>query len=211
MNIRIVIADDDPRVRATFADALTGHGDLQVTGLAENGAALVRCAAAVPCDVAIVDLRMPGLDAATTITRLLARAPRARVVVIAPYDTDPQLSRALGAGAIGFVLKTIPAQELIAVVRRAALGGQVNTTEELSRAGDSDCAAPDGEIAVRPLTAREREVLALVGRGLRNDEIASHLHIGKATVRMHLSNAYAKLGVHERVSAIAEALRRGIL
>lgn len=210
MVVRVVIADDDYRARTAFADALTVAGDLRVVGLAENGAALVRMAAAVPCDVAVVDLRMPGLDAATAITRLLAHAPHVRVILIAPYDTDSQLPRAIAAGAIGYVLKTVPAATLVAAVRRAARGGQVNTAEELARLGKADQGPPD-EAAARPLTAREREVLALVCNGLHNDEVASRLHIGKATVRMHLSHAYAKLGVHERPAAIAEALRRGVI
>jgi DNA-binding NarL/FixJ family response regulator len=211
MVVRVVIADDDYRACAAFADALTVATDLRVVGLAENGAVLVRMAAAVSCDVAVVDLRMPGLDAATTITRLLAQAPHVRVLLIVPYDTDSQLPRAIAAGAIGYVLKTVAAARLVAAVRRAAYGGEVNTAEELARVGEVGN-GPPGEAAVaRPLTAREREVLALVCSGLRNDEVASRLHIGKATVRMHLSHAYAKLGVHERPAAIAEALRCGVI
>lgn len=211
MTVRVVIADDDGRSRTAFAEALTVASDMRVVGLAENGAALVRLAESVPCDVAVVDLRMPGVDAATTITRLLARAPRVRVVLVAPYDTDSQLPRAIAAGAIGYVLKTVRATGLVAAVRRAALGGEVNTAEELARISEADHACPHRAADARPLTAREREVLALVCTGLNNDEVASRLHIGKATVRMHLSNSYAKLGVHERPAAIAEALRRGVV
>jgi DNA-binding NarL/FixJ family response regulator len=209
MVVRVVIADDDYRARTAFADALTVATDLRVIGLAENGAVLVRLAATVPCDVAVVDLRMPGLDAATTITRLLAHAPHVRVILVAPYDTDPQLPRAIAAGAIGYVLKTVPAVRLVAAVRGAARDGGVNTAEELARLDEAAQGLPGEAAVARPLTAREQEVLALVREGLRNDEVASRLHIGKATVRMHLSNAYAKLGVHERPAAIAEALRRG--
>jgi DNA-binding NarL/FixJ family response regulator len=211
MTVRVVIADDDRRARTAFAEALTVASDIRVVGLAENGAALVRLATSVPCDVAVVDLRMPGVDAATAVTRLLARAPRVRVVLVAPYDTDSQLPRAIAAGAIGYVLKTVRAARLVTAVRRAAHGGQVNTAEELARVREADHAYPDGAAAARPLTAREREVLALVCTGLNNDEVASRLHIGKATVRMHLTNAYAKLGVHERPAAIAEAMRRGVI
>jgi DNA-binding NarL/FixJ family response regulator len=210
MVVRVVIADDDYRACTAFADALTVAGDLRVVGLAENGAALVRMAAAVQCDVAVVDLRMPGLAAAAAITRLLAHAPHVRVILIAPYDTDSQLPRAIAAGAIGYVLKTVRAATLVAAVRRAAHGGQVNTAEELAQLRNAGQGSPD-ETAARPLTAREREVLALVRNGLHNTEVASRLHIGKATVRMHLSHAYAKLGVHERPAAIAEALRRGVI
>lgn len=208
MTVRVVIADDDCRARTAFAEALTVASDIRVVGLAENGAALVRLAATVPCDVAVLDLRMPGVDAATAITRLLARKPCVRVVLIAPYDTDSQLPRAMAAGAIGYVFKTVSGARLVTAVRRAAAGGQVNTSEELARIAEANAPA-DRKAVVRPLTAREREVLALVRNGLHNDEVASRLHIGKATVRMHLSNAYAKLGVHERPAAIAEALRRG--
>jgi DNA-binding NarL/FixJ family response regulator len=206
MTLRIVIADDDDRVRASFSRAIGATSDLTVVGLARSGATLIRLAAAVRCDLAIVDLRMPGSDCATVVARLHDRLSQVRVLVITAYDTDSRLPRAFAAGAVGYVLKTIRPELLVATVRLAMAGGPVHPPEELAR-----IRALDRPGTRQPLTVRELEVLRLVSQGMCNREVASHLHIGHATVRMHLQHAYAKLGVHNRAAAIAEALRHDLI
>jgi DNA-binding NarL/FixJ family response regulator len=153
-----------------------------------------------------MDLRMPGGGGVDAIAELTRRGARAKVLVLTTYDTDTDTLPAIEAGATGYLLKDAPREELFTAVRAAAEGRTVLSPAVASRLV-SAVRAPGNE----PLSAREREVLALVARGTSNREIARELFISEATVKTHLTHLYAKLGVNDRAAAVATAYQRGIL
>ncbi|GAA2289429.1 response regulator transcription factor [Streptomyces hawaiiensis] len=178
----------------------------RVLGEAPNGVEAVSLAAALDPDVILMDLRMPGGGGVDAIRELARTGARARVLVLTTYDTDSDTLPAIEAGATGYLLKDAPRDELFAGVRAAAEGRTVLSPAVASRLV-SAVRAPGNE----PLSAREREVLALVARGTSNREIARELFISEATVKTHLTHLYAKLGVNDRAAAVATAYQRGIL
>ncbi|MFF7190232.1 LuxR C-terminal-related transcriptional regulator [Streptomyces sp. NPDC008222] len=178
----------------------------RVLGEASNGVEAVALAARLDPDVILMDLRMPGGNGVQAITELTRRAARARILVLTTYDTDSDTLPAIEAGATGYLLKDAPRDELFTAVRAAADGRTVLSPAVASRLV-SAVRTPGNE----PLSAREREVLALVAKGTSNREIARVLFISEATVKTHLTHLYAKLGVNDRAAAVAVAYDRGIL
>jgi DNA-binding NarL/FixJ family response regulator len=178
----------------------------RVLGEAPNGVEAVSLAAALDPDVILMDLRMPGGGGVDAIRELARTGARAKVLVLTTYDTDSDTLPAIEAGATGYLLKDAPRDELFSGVRAAAEGRTVLSPAVASRLV-SAVRAPGNE----PLSAREREVLALVARGTPNREIARELFISEATVKTHLTHLYAKLGVNDRAAAVATAYQRGIL
>lgn len=156
-----------------------------------------------------MDLRMPGGSGVDAIRELARRGARAKVLVLTTYDTDSDTLPAIEAGATGYLLKDAPRDELFTAVRAAAQGRTVLSPAVATRLVSAvrTPRAPGGE----PLSAREREVLALVARGTSNKEIARELFISEATVKTHLTHVYAKLGVNDRAAAVAAGYDRGIL
>jgi DNA-binding NarL/FixJ family response regulator len=207
--IRVLIADDHPVVRDGLAAMVTPEADIVVVAEAADGAEAVALSAARQPDVILMDLRMPRLDGLAAIAELSRSADPARVIVLTTYDADADVIAALDAGAVGYLLKDVRRADLVAAVRAAA-GGQTvlspSVTEQLLRSRRSDDREP-----AELLSEREREVLALVADGHTNQQVASRLFISQATVKSHLLNIYAKLGVNDRAAAVAQALRRGLL
>ncbi|MCF3965011.1 response regulator transcription factor [Streptomyces fuscigenes] len=183
--------------------------DFRVLGEAADGVRGVELALRLDPDVVLMDLRMPGGGGVDAIAELARRGARARVLVLTTYDTDSDTLPAIEAGATGYLLKDAPRQELFTAVRAAARGRSVLSPEVASRllTRVRTPAAP----AAEPLSAREREVLALVARGTSNREIAKELFISEATVKTHLTHLYAKLGVKDRAAAVAVGYDRRIL
>ncbi|MFG2951216.1 response regulator [Streptomyces adustus] len=204
--ISLLIVDDHPVVRDGLRGMFDSAPGFTVVGEAVNGVEAVELAAALDPDVILMDLRMPGGGGVDAIAELTRRRARARVLVLTTYDTDSDTLPAIEAGATGYLLKDAPRDELFTAVRAAAEGRTVLSPAVASRLV-SAVRAPGGE----PLSAREREVLALVARGTPNREIARELFISEATVKTHLTHLYAKLGVKDRAAAVATAYRRGIL
>ncbi|MFE2579032.1 response regulator [Streptomyces sp. NPDC059378] len=204
--ISLLIVDDHPVVRDGLRGMFDSAPGFTVVGEAVNGVQAVELAAALDPDVILMDLRMPGGGGVDAIAELTRRRARARVLVLTTYDTDSDTLPAIEAGATGYLLKDAPRDELFTAVRAAAEGRTVLSPAVASRLV-SAVRAPGGE----PLSAREREVLALVARGTPNREIARELFISEATVKTHLTHLYAKLGVKDRAAAVATAYRRGIL
>ncbi|MFD7874786.1 response regulator [Streptomyces sp. NPDC059766] len=204
--ISLLIVDDHPVVRDGLRGMFDSAPGFTVVGEAVNGVQAVELAAALDPDVILMDLRMPGGGGVAAIAELTRRRARARVLVLTTYDTDSDTLPAIEAGATGYLLKDAPRDELFTAVRAAAEGRTVLSPAVASRLV-SAVRAPGGE----PLSAREREVLALVARGTPNREIARELFISEATVKTHLTHLYAKLGVKDRAAAVATAYRRGIL
>ncbi|MET7518596.1 response regulator transcription factor [Streptomyces sp. NPDC005480] len=208
--ISLLIVDDHPVVR----DGLRGMfesaaGDFAVLGEASNGVEAVELAARLDPDVVLMDLRMPGGNGVDAIRELTRRGARSRVLVLTTYDTDSDTLPAIEAGATGYLLKDAPREELFTAVRAAAAGRTVLSPAVASRLVTAvrTPAAPADE----PLSAREREVLALVAKGTSNKEIARVLFISEATVKTHLTHVYGKLGVKDRAAAVAVAYDRKIL
>ncbi|MFD0212195.1 response regulator [Streptomyces hirsutus] len=204
--VSVLIVDDHPVVRDGLRGMLEAAPGFRVLGEAANGVEALERAAALDPDVVLMDLRMPGGSGVDAIRELARRGARAEVLVLTTYDTDSDTLPAIEAGATGYLLKDAPREELFAAVRAAAEGRTVLSPAVASRLV-SAVRAP----AAEPLSAREREVLALVARGTSNREIARELFISEATVKTHLTHLYAKLGVRDRAAAVAVAYERGIL
>ncbi|MEV6021184.1 MULTISPECIES: response regulator transcription factor [unclassified Streptomyces] len=206
--ISLLIVDDHPVVRDGLRGMFESAPGFTVVGEAVNGAEAVERAAALDPDVILMDLRMPGGGGVDAIAELTRRRSRARVLVLTTYDTDSDTLPAIEAGATGYLLKDAPRDDLFTAVRAAAEGRTVLSPAVASRLV-SAVRAPAS--ATESLSAREREVLALVARGTPNREIARELFISEATVKTHLTHVYGKLGVKDRAAAVATAYERGIL
>ena len=207
--LRLVVVDDHPVVRDGLRGMLGTQPDLVVVGEAASGAEALTVVAAARPDVVLTDLRMPDPSGATLIRLLLERVPATRVLVLTTHDTDSDVLPAIEAGAIGYLLKDAPREELFRAVRAAARGETVLAPSVaallLTRL------RPQRPLTEGQLSAREREVLTLVADGKTNRETAALLYISEATVKTHLLHIYAKLEVPDRASAVAAGYRRGIL
>jgi DNA-binding NarL/FixJ family response regulator len=204
--IRLVIADDHPVVRDGLSSMFARDPEFEVLGEAADGAEAVRLARDLRPDVILMDLRMPGVDGLTAITELARQGIPTRVLVLTTYDTDSHVLPAIEAGATGYLLKDAPRAELLRAVRAAAHGEAVLSPSVAARLMSRFRAPGAG-----PLSQRELEVLELVASGTTNREAAARLFITEATVKTHLLNIYAKLGVGDRAAAVAEAFNRGLL
>jgi DNA-binding NarL/FixJ family response regulator len=201
VSVRVLLVDDHPVVRDGLRAVLEGAGFV-VAGEAEDGRRALAVYPAARPDVVLMDLRMPVMDGVTATTRLRELDPEARVLVLTTYDRDGDIARAMQAGASGYLLKDAPREELHRAVRAAARGEVVLAPAVAARVwrGEGD-----------ELSAREREVLQLVARGCTNREVGERLHVSAATVKTHLLNVYAKLGVDDRTAAVVTALERGLI
>lgn len=208
MSVRLVIVDDHPVVRDGLRGMFLEQADLEVVGEAGDGERGLAVAVRERPDVVLTDLRMPGLGGAEFIRLLAERVPSARVLVLTTYDGDDDVLPALTAGAIGYLLKDSPREEVFRAVRAAAVGESVLSPAVAARVLNRvRTPAP----APAELSERERTVLALVARGCTNKEAAAALFISETTVKTHLAHIYTKLGVSDRASAVAAAYGRGLL
>jgi DNA-binding NarL/FixJ family response regulator len=209
MSIRIVIADDHSVVRQGLRMLLTLDPELEVAGEASDGAEAVQLARELQPDVVLMDMLMPvmnGIEATSAIRREL---PETEVLALTSALDDDIVVGAVRAGAIGYLLKNTDAPDVIKAIKAAA-AGQVQLSPEaagLLMREIHPLAAPPGS---EPLTERETDVLRLLARGLANKEIARELHIGEKTVKTHVSNILAKLGVQSRTQAALQAGRMGL-
>jgi DNA-binding NarL/FixJ family response regulator len=198
--IRLLLVDDQPLIRAGLRMLCEAEPDLTVAGEADNGRDAVTLANRLLPDVTVMDLRMPGVDGITATRRILAERPAARIVVLTTFGDDDHLYPALSAGACGFLLKDAPPAELVSGLRAAAAGDSPFSQEILKRlVARAVHARQERPQPVAGLTARERDVLALVAEGLSNTQIAERLHIGVTTVKTHITSLMAKTGSPNRV------------
>jgi DNA-binding NarL/FixJ family response regulator len=210
--IRVVIADDQPLMRAGFKAVLEATGRIRVVAEAGDGEAAIRAVEAERPDVVLMDIRMPGVDGIEATRRL----PRARVLVLTTFGLDEYIVDALRAGASGFLLKDAPAAELIAAVTAIAAGDAVLSPAVTRRLLDQVArrlppAVDRSTGAVATLTDRERDVLGLLATGLSNAEIATALVVSEPTVKSHVSNLLGKLGLRDRVQAVIYAYEHGLV
>jgi DNA-binding NarL/FixJ family response regulator len=210
--LRVVIADDQPLMRAGFRAVLEAAGDIEVVAEADNGEEAIAAATEHAPDVVLMDIRMPGMDGIEATRRL----PRQRVLILTTFGLDDYIIDALRAGASGFMLKDAPTAELVRAVRSVAAGDAVlspaDTRQLLDQVGRRLPAAvsraPEG---LATLTDREREVLRMLAAGLSNAEIAAALVVSDATVKTHVSNLLGKLGLRDRVQAVIYAYETGLI
>jgi DNA-binding NarL/FixJ family response regulator len=206
MSVRLVVADDHPVVRDGIVGMVSSDPELEVVGEASDGAEAVALVRALAPDVVLMDLRMPGMDGVTAIRELTRIGAACRVVVLTTYDADADVLPAIEAGATGYLLKDATREQLLRAVHAAANGRTELAPSVVSRLVGR-VRAPDASL----LTARELEVLGLVADGATNRQVGAQLHLSEATVKTHLVNLYAKLGVGDRAAAVAEGFRRGLL
>ncbi|OLZ47141.1 response regulator [Amycolatopsis keratiniphila] len=214
--IRVLLADDEPLLRAGARLLLNQAGDIDVVAEASDGAEAIDVVRRMPVDVALMDIRMPGTDGLAAVEEI---AREVRVIMLTTFGDEAYVARALRAGAAGFLLKDTDPAQLIQAVRSAAAGEAVLSPriaqQVIDRFRDADAADADNAARARrkieALTARELEVLVRVGRGLGNAEIAGELRLSNGTVKIHVSRILAKLGCANRVQAAILAHDAGIL
>jgi DNA-binding NarL/FixJ family response regulator len=210
--LRVVIADDQPMMRAGFKAVLEATGSIDVVAEAATGEEAVAAAEAHRPDVVLMDIRMPGMDGIEATRRL----PRQRVLILTTFGLDEYIIEALRAGASGFLLKDAPTREVVEAVRAVAAGDAVLapavTRQLLDQVGRRLPAAvsrtPDG---LAELTDREQEVLRMLAVGMSNAEIARGLVVSEPTVKTHVSNLLGKLGLRDRVQAVIYAYESGLI
>jgi DNA-binding NarL/FixJ family response regulator len=215
--IRVIVVDDQQAVREGLVALMSLLDDVEVAGSAANGAEALELAGRLDrLDVVLMDLNMPVMSGAEATRRIVQDHPDVAVVVLTTYSDDESIAAALAAGARGYLTKDAGRHEIGSALRSVA-AGQLTFGADVSRrvagalagpgvrkAGPNRDNLPDG------LTAREAEVLGLIAAGLSNGAIAAELFIGEATVKTHINNAFAKIGVRNRVEALRYAMRHGL-
>ncbi|WP_199547292.1 response regulator transcription factor [Streptomyces sp. N35] len=215
MTIRVLIADDSAITRRGLTWIIESSGDMEVCGEAADGAQAVALAGELGPDVVLLDIRMPNVDGLAALPELL-RTPRPpRVIVLATFHEDAQVAEALRTGAVGFLLKDTPPDDLLRAIREvhagnATLGPAVARRLLDARAGRTTTATPEEQRRLATLSARERDVLRLLARGLTNADIAAELGTTEGTVKGYVSNVLAKLDADSRVRAATLAYRAGL-
>jgi NarL family two-component system response regulator LiaR len=212
--IRILLADDHAVVRQGTRQLLAREEDLEVVAEAGDGEEAVRLACLHSPDIAVMDIAMPKLNGIEATRQIKAVNPRISVLALSAYDDDQYIFALLEAGAAGYLLKNVSADDLVKAIRAVAAGEAVLHPTIARRVINRFAPPAEGQAEVSALdhlTEREVEVLKLAARGMKNQEIAHELSLSVRTVQTHLSNIFSKMGVGSRTEAVLEALRRGWL
>jgi len=217
MTIRVLLADDDALLRAGLAVVLDTVPDIEVVAEAADGLEVLERSRTHAPDVILMDVRMPGIDGIEATRRLVTTQPDTKILILTTFQHDEYVWGALSAGASGFLLKRASPERLIDAVRVVAAGDAL-LDPAVTRAlisqyigGPSGLSPPSGEdVIVDQLTERERQVLALIGQGRSNREIADLLVIAESTAKTHVKRIMAKIGVHDRAQAVVFAYRSGL-
>jgi DNA-binding NarL/FixJ family response regulator len=215
--IRVLLADDQQLMREGLRVLLDLNPDIRVVGEAGDGTEAVERALALRPDVVLMDVRMPGLDGVAATRQLHETCPEVKVIILTTFDDDEYVFEGLRAGAVGYLLKDVPSEQLAEAIRAAARGEAFiqpsvarKVVAEFARLTEREHRRREQPL-VEPLSARELEVLALVAEGLSNREIGERLFITEGTVKNHVSNVLAKLGVRDRTQATLRAQELGLL
>ncbi|MCG5220546.1 response regulator transcription factor [Streptosporangium sp. KLBMP 9127] len=211
-----MLVDDQRLLRAGFRMVLGAQPDIEVVAEAGDGAEAVELAGRIPVDVVLMDIRMPLMDGVEATRAIRARPDGPRVLILTTFDLDEYAFTALRAGASGFLLKDVPPADLVSAIRSVHSGDSVVAPSTTRRLLDRFAVhLPDGrerqEGRLALLTAREREVLVLVARGLSNTEVAARLTLAEATVKTHLGRVLAKLSLRDRAQVVVFAYESGLV
>ena len=206
--IRVMLADDHTMVRRGLAAFLKVFDDLQLAGEAESGAAAIQLCGELLPDVVLMDMVMPDMDGATATRAIRQQFPQVQVIALTSFKEGDLVKNALQAGAIGYLLKDLSADELAQAIRAAHAGRATLSPEAAQALIETTNQPPEPGLA---LTEREREVLALMVEGLNNTQIAARLTVSPSTIKSHVSNILSKLGVASRTEAVTLALRHHIV
>jgi DNA-binding NarL/FixJ family response regulator len=201
--IRILSVDDHPVFSEGLSTIIASQPDMLLVGQAANAVEAVAEFRRLLPDITLMDLSLPGTNGTDTLIAIRGEFPRARIVMLTTSDTEGEIQRALRAGASGYVLKSMPKNELLAVIRAVHAGKRRIPPEVAARLAE--------HLGDEDLTARELEVLRLIKDGYRNKQIADRLAIAETTVNFHIKNLVSKLGANDRTHAVMIALRRGLL
>jgi DNA-binding NarL/FixJ family response regulator len=212
----VVVVDDQVLIRAGVAALIRAAPGLDVVGEGADGLEAVALAARLQPDVMLMDIRLPGLNGVAATERILATSPAPRILMLTTFDLDEYVYSALRAGASGFLLKETPPERLLAAVHTVAAGEMLVAPTVMRRLVEAytTAAAPDTAPAsddLAGLTAREVEVLRLVGRGLSNADIVAELFVSEATVKTHLNRVMGKLELSSRAQAVVMAYEHGLI
>lgn len=214
--IRVAIADDQQLIRAGFRSLLEAESDIEIVGEAGSGAEAVSLASATRPDVMLMDIRMPDGDGLWATEQIVRKPELAgiHIVIVTTFELDEYVGRAIRAGASGFLVKDTEPVEFIRAVRVVAAGDALLsptvTRRLLERLSSELREVPDAR-QLTAITDREREVLALVGQGLTNDEIGAHLYLSPLTAKTHVSRIMSKLGARDRVQLVVIAYETGLV
>lgn len=208
--IRVMVVDDHAVVRGGLAAFLLAYDDLELVGEASNGQEAVAVAAMRHPDVILMDLVMPEMDGATATRLIREQHPEIQVIALTSFKEDDLVQGVLAAGAIGYLLKNVAADELAEAIR-AAHAGRPTLAPEATRALIHTATQPKNQPLGHDLTERERDVLALMVTGMNNSEIADKLVVSRSTVKYHVSNILSKLQATSRTEAVAYALQQNLV
>jgi len=216
MSLGVLIADDQALVRAGFRLILDAETDLEVVGEAQDGYEAVAAVQRLLPDIVLMDVRMPGLDGIEATRRLVDGECSAKILMLTTFDMDEYVYESLRAGASGFLLKDVPPEQLVTGIRAVASGEALLAPSVTRRMIEEFVRRPPNAARPAPreleqLTAREREVLVLMARGLSNAELAKEFVVSEATVKTHVAHVLAKLGLRDRVQAVVFAYESGVI
>ncbi|MGW4395173.1 response regulator [Amycolatopsis nivea] len=208
--VRVLLADDHPVYRDGLAAQLGSHAEIEVVGVSGDGVNALELLRRTEPDVAVLDLMLPGADGIEIIEQCAREGLAARCVIVSAYEDSATVYRALAAGARAYLMKIVSGQTVAETVLAVAGGATVIPTE-LQTGLAEELRRQARRQEQPPLTERERDVLRLAAEGTAIKDIAAELFVGVTTVKTHLQHAYEKLGVNDRASAVAAAIRRGLL
>ncbi len=208
--IRVMLVDDHAVVRSGLSAFLLAYDDLEIAGEVDNGVEAIELCAEVTPDVVLMDMVMPEMDGAAATRAIRKNHPQVQVIALTSFKEDDLVHSALEAGAIGYLLKNVSADELVKAIR-AAYAGRPTLGPEAAKALIYTATHPDLPPLGQDLTRREKEVLGLMTKGLNNTKIAELLVISRSTVRFHVSNVLSKLNATSRTEAVAVALQHKLV
>lgn len=217
MTVRVLLVDDQALIRTGFRMILSAESDIEVVGECADGTQAVDSVRRLKPDVVLMDIRMPEMDGIEATRRIVESdaEPAARVLMLTTFDLDEYVYDALRAGASGFLLKDVPADQLVAGIRLVAAGDALLAPSVTRRLIEEFSKAPpvrqDRPAALEDLTPRELEVFTLISRGMSNHEIATELVVSETTVKTHVARVLLKLGVRDRVQAVVLAYESGLV
>ena len=213
--IKVLLADDEALLREGLRAILEVEDDVDIVGEASHGAEAVQMARSLNPDVVLMDIRMPGMDGLEATRQIVSAQPDVRIVVLTTFDHDEYVYDALRAGASGFLLKDLRRRELLDAVRASADGSALLARSVTLRLVEEFCRAkapsPDRADVLAGLTTREREVLVLIAKGLKNSEIGQQLFLGENTVKTHVGRIMSKLGLRDRIQVVILAYETGLV